>query len=376
MGWSTNSVISQQTWYRIGLPTWWRYFFIRFGLLTIALSALAFGLFVFADLLTHIKDVFDPKTSWKTWQAYYICMLSCRLQILIPFSLAAATALLIPRIVRANELIPLLNAGVSLQRIFCSFLAVALLSSLLLWVNTEYILPRAIRRHYKIVESEFGRKPFHDAPSRLGIVLFPEGSRLFFYQHDPIKRKISDVFWVRSADYVLHIEQLSYFSDRSPEGHGVDVIERDEDGRMKKTVSYPFCELSQLKFTRSTVKMSTADPRNLSITQLGTLVSRFGVSRSERAIETTISFYTKLFFPLLAILAVLIPAPFCFRFERRFPQALLVFGALATLFVFQLAIHTSVVLARLPFLRPTPILLIPWMLAFFIGVRKIRCLGR
>jgi lipopolysaccharide export LptBFGC system permease protein LptF len=375
MEWSTNFVIHQQIWYRIGIPTWWRYFFVRFGLLTVALSVLAFGLFVFVDLLSHVKDVFDPETSWKIWRTYYLCLLSYRLQVLIPFSLAAATALFIPRIIRSNELIPLLNAGVSLRQIFRPFLAIALLNSLLLWVNTQYILPRAIRGHDKISESDFGRKTVHDVPSRLGVVLFPEGSRLFFYQHDPVTRKITDVFWVRSADCVLHIEQLVYFSDRAPEGHGVDVIERDPSGRMQKTESYPFCELSQLQFTRETVKMSTADPRDLSITQLGTLMSRFGSSHSERATETTVAFYTKIFSPLLALLAVLIPAPLCFRFERRFPQALLVFGSLASLFCFQLAIHASVVLARIPIVRPTPVLLIPWAAALFFGFRRIVRLG-
>ena len=147
--------------------------------------------------------------------------------------------------------------------------------------------------------------------------------------------------------------------------------ERDAKGRMKKTASYPFCELSQLQFTKETVKMSTADPRDLSITQLGTLMSRFGVCRSERAIETTVAFYTKLFFPLLALLGVLIPAPFCFRFERRYPQALLVFGSLAVLFCFQLVIHASVVLARLPIVRPSPILIAPWAAALFFGMRRI-----
>ncbi len=375
MAWNTNFVIPQNTWYRCGIPIWWRYFFVRFGLLAAALSAIAFGLFVFADLLSHIKDVFDPETSWKTWGAYYICMFSCRLQILFAFSLAAATAILIPRIVRTNELIPLLNAGVSLQQIFRPFLAVALFASFLLWCNAEYLLPRAIRRHHRIIESDFGRKSIHEEPSRLGVVLFPEGSRLFFFQHDPLHRKITDAFWVRSADYILHIEQLSYFRDRPPEGQGVDVIEREPSGKMVKTASYPFCELTQLKFTRSTVKMSTADPRDLSITQLGVLMSRFGSSRSERATETTIAFYGKLLSPFLALLAVLIPAPFCFRFERRFPQALLVFGSLAALFCFELAIHASAVLARIPFIRPTPILLAPWIIALFVGIRRLRRMG-
>ena len=298
-------------------------------------------------------------------------MLSCRLQELLPFALTAAAALLIPRIVRSNELIPLLNAGVSSSQLFLPFLTVSVLASFLLWFNTQAILPTALHHHRAIVASDFGRKTVHDDPSHLGVVLFPEGSKLFFLNHDAVNRKISDVFWARSADYILHIEKLSYFRDRPPEGYGVDVIERDPSGKMVKTASYPFCEMSQLQFTRSTVKMATADPRELSITQLGTLMSRFGMSRSQRATETTIAFYTKTLSPLLAILAVLLPAPFCFRFERRFPQALLVFGSLAVLFCFHLVVHASVILARIPFVRPTPLLLLPWVIALFLGFRAL-----
>ncbi len=371
MEWSTKTVIAEKTWLRIGLPLWWRHFFVRFGLLATALSAIAFGLFIFVDLLAHIKDVFDPTTNFRTWRDYYICMLSSRLNVVLPFSLTTAAAILIPRIIRYNELIPLFNAGISLRQIVRPFLAVALFASLFLWGNAEFVLPRTMRRLNKIVDSDFGRTPVHDVPSRLGVVLFDEGSRLFFSQHDPLNRRIDDAFWVRSTDCVLHVEQLFYFKDRSPEGHGVDVIERDPSGRMKKTASYPFCELSQLKVTREAVRVSMSDPKTLSLLQLGMLVSRFGSSHSERATETTIAFYSALLSPLLAWLAVLIPAPLAFRFERRYPQALIVFVSLAALFCFLLVIHASVVLARVPGLSPTPILILPWLVALFLGYRRM-----
>jgi hypothetical protein len=60
----------------------------------------------------------------------------------------------------------------------------------------------------------------------------------------------------------------------------------------------------------------------------------------------------------------------CFRFEHRYPQALLVFLALAGLFCFLLVVHTSVILARLPGLRPAPVLILPWALALFFGFRR------
>ena len=352
--------------------TWWKYLFVRFALLIASLTALAFVLFIFVDLLTHVKDIFDPETTATTWLWYYASLLSTRAEVVVPFAVVTATALFIPRLVRNNELIPLMTAGISLQQIVAPLIAAAVAASLLLFVNTQWVLPKAVQCQRWISDSEFGRKAVHDEPERLGVVLFHDGSRLFFSKHDAEKSLITDAFWVRSPDHLLHIEQLQYSQDRPPEGRGVDVIEREPSGRMNKTASYPSFEFSELRLTKETVAMSMTDPRQLSITQLGTLVSRFGSSRSERATETTIAFFSKLFFPCLAALALLIPAPFCFRFERRLPQMLLLFCSLAFLFSFLLVIHASEILARIPILRPTPFLVLPWACAAIIGVRRMR----
>ena len=353
-------------------PTWWKYLFVRFALLIASLTGLAFLLFIFVDLLTHVKDVFDPETGGKIWFWYYASLLSTRAEVVVPFAVVTATALFIPRLIRNNELIPLMTAGISLQRIVLPLISAAAAASLLLFANTQWVLPRALQCQRWISDSEFGRKAIHDESDRLGVVLFSDGSRLFFSKHDAEKNLITDAFWVRSQDHLLHIEQLSYFQNRPPEGRGVDVIEREPSGRMNKTASYPFFEFSTLSLTKEAVAMSMTDPRQLSITQLGTLISRFGSSRSERATETTIAFFSKLFFPCLAALALLLPAPFCFRFERRLPQTLLLFLSLAFLFSFLLIVHASEILARIPILRPTPFLILPWACAAIIGIQRMR----
>lgn len=360
---------------RFGIKTWYWYLFTRFATLVFGLVALTFMLFVLTDVLSHIKDIFDPNTSWKTWRSYYLSLFSYRLDVLFPFSIAAATSILIPRLLRYNELIPLLNAGVSLRRIITPFLAVAIIASALLWINTQFIYPRAIHRYHTIVKSDFGRESVSTDAARLGMVLFRGGSRLFFNDHDPKLRQIDDAFWVRSADCIVHIEKLFYFRDRLPEGHGVDVVERDSENRMKKTASYPFCELSELHLNRETLKASTADPRHLPITQLFSLVRDFGSSRSLRATETTIALFHKLLAPLLACLALLLPAPLCLRFEYRLPQALLVFLSLAALFCFQLTVQASIILARAPIFGSSFILLLPWSVALLIAFRRIQKLA-
>lgn len=355
--------------------TWARHFFFRFLLLVTLLVGLAYLLFVFVDLLSHVKDVADPKTEWSTWGAYYLCIFSFRLHVLVSFSIAAATALLLPRIVRGNELIPLLNAGVSLKQICIPFIAVTGVAAGILWINTQFIYPKAMQKYHLISDTDFGREKIHSAPSKLGIVFFRQGSRLFFKDHNEKEERLKDTFWVRSFDCVLHIEDLNYYEDRIPEGHFVDVIERNPSGKMVKTASYDFCELPELELTKETIFLAQTDPRDLSLTQLGSQLIRFGSSSSERANEVTICFMQKLLFPLLACLAFLIPAPFCLSFERRLPQALLLFVSLASLFCLNIIFETTTVLARAAPNHAIGILLVPWLFVSFFVWRSFQRLN-
>jgi lipopolysaccharide export LptBFGC system permease protein LptF len=337
------------------------------------LTLIAFMLFVLVDMLSHIKDLFDPKTSWSSWRTYYLCLFSYRIDLLLPFSLAVATTLLIPKMVRSNELIPLLNAGISLRQICFPFFAVAILSAGILWINNQYTYPHASRKYRQVVDSDFGRKSINQESKQLGVVLFPGGSRLFFGQCDHHMQRIDDAFWIRSPEYIVHIEKLYYFRDRPPEGIGVDVIERSEQGELHKTASYEFCELSELMISKETVRIAMSQPKDLSISQLATIVRYLGPSKSRYAIDATMAFYQKLLGPLLAILALLLPLPLCLRYENKLPQPLLVFISLASLFCFQLFIQACNVLVRSSFPCPMSVLLIlPWGIGFFIGIRRFR----
>lgn len=354
---------------------WSRYFFVRFLLTTASLTFLAYLLFVLVDMLSHIKDLFDTKTNLSCWLTYYLCLLSYRLDLLLPFSLAVSTTLLIPRMVRNNELIPLLNAGISLRQVCLPFLVVAFLSSAILWINNQYTYPNASRKYRQIVESDFGRKSTSEVTQRLGVVLFSGGSRLFFGSCNNRIQRIDDAFWVRSPEYIVHIECLHYFRDRPPEGLGVDVIERSRSGELLKTASYEFCELPELILSKESVRVAMSQPKDLSLTQLATVMKYLGSSKSRYATEATLAFYQKFLGPLLAILAFVIPAPLCLRFERRLSQPLLVFIALSSLFCFQLVVQACTVLARSSFPCPMSILLIlPWAIALFYGIRRVRAL--
>ena len=144
---------------------------------------------------------------------------------------------------------------------------------------------------------------------------------------------------------------------------------------MVKTGSYAFCELTELQFTEETLRMATADPQELSLLQLISLARTTGTSKSLRGTENTLALLLKLCSPLLAWLAFLFPAPLCLRFERRIPQALLVFFSLASLFCFHLIVQAAMILGKATLFGSSLIVIIPWTMALFFTIRRARTLG-
>jgi len=370
MEWSINRNM-RNSWYQFPTMTWYRYLFRSFLSLTLLFTLLGFSLFIIGDAISHIKDICDPKTTWTTWINYYISLFIYRLETLIPFSITIATVLSISRLVKSYEFLPLVNAGLSLQQISQPLFTASLLASLVLLANNQYTYPQAIETYKAIVQSDFGRKPLKPVKSKIGVIITPRGDRLFFRQYNLQERSLQDLFWVHSPHYIFHIEKLHYFHYRPPEGFGVDIIQRSAD-KMKKVASYTFCEFPELSLSTKDIQLATTHPQDLSISHLISLWSRFGSSQSQRAHETIMALCKKCYSPFLALLAFLFPAPFCFLFERRLPQALLIFLALSFLFCFQLFIQSWLIIARASFFSGTPILIaIPWIIALYIGGRQL-----
>lgn len=355
--------------------TWFCYLFKKHILLFAACFFLLFTLFVITDLMIHVKDIFDPKTEPNLLFHYYVALFSRRFDALILFSLVTSSTIFFTSLSKKNELIPLLNAGLSMKRQSIPFFCVAFLAMSAMWMNSQYLYPTALQKHEYIEKTSFGKEK-EEAPTslqeRMGTIYLRDGSKLFFLQNDVATRRLFDVFWLPHHNTVFHIEELSYLNPLVPQGKLIDVVERDSAGIVIKTETHLARALPEIRLSEEDVMMASTPTRYMSIEQLFTMSVRMHRSTSTRSHDIFITFLLKMLNPLTCLLAIAVPIPYCFSFRKGKHPVLLLFFFLAALFIFQLVIQLSTVLAHIPAMPSVLVLLLPWVGALFFSFRKLK----
>lgn len=354
--------------------TWFRYFFSSHAKLFLGCFLLLFFLFVVTDLMIHVKDILNPDTDTILWVQYYAAMFSKRFDTLIPFSLLTSSTILFSSLSKKNEQIPLLNGGLSMKRQVMPFFTVALLAMVSMWLNSQYLFPKAIQRHEYITETAFGkdRENGLEWQKRMGTLYLNDGSKLFFLQNDSSSKQLFDVFWLRDQGTILHMETLSYATPTAHRATLVDILQRDSSGIVKKTETLASKEITDLCFSEEDVRLASHPARYLSISELFTMVHRMGRSSSEKSSDIFITLLSKLLSPIICLLTVSVPLFSCLTFNReRHPVILLLFF-IALLFIFQLFVHTTTVLARIPNMPSFLLLLFPWAASGALCYRKLK----
>jgi lipopolysaccharide export LptBFGC system permease protein LptF len=324
------------------------------------------------DLMVRVKDIFDPATNKLLWLQYYLAMFSRRFDTLIPFSLLISSTILFSSIARKNEQIPLLNAGLSMKRVVFPFFSVAIISMIAMWINGQYVFPIAIQTHEYISEISFGKETELPSRDKMGTMYLSDKSKLFFQQNDPSKKQLYDVFWIPNHNTILHMETLSYSTPLAPEATLVDTLERDDSGVVTKTKTTPLQVLKDLHISEEDVSMAAYPARYMSLSQLLKMIIRMGASSSEKAGDIFITLLLKLLTPFTCLLTVALPINYCLRFNKERHPVLLLFFFIAALFIFQLFVQTSTVLARIPNMPSFLLLSLPWMVAGTLTFRKIK----
>ncbi len=352
---------------------WSRYFFVRFLKLSVLFIILSYTLFVMADMVGHMKDILDPKTSKKMWLAYYAAMFARRLDILVPFSSGIAATIVMTKAMQENVMIPLMCSGLSLKKFLSPFVMGALFFTFSIWSNYQWIYPRALPAHSLIIETDFGREKPKEKENRLGVVMLQNGERLFFNTYSHKKRLLKDVFWYISQDTICHIEELSYSPDETEVvGKGIEYFTRTPQGTFTKEKTILIDTIPSLHISQDQVQIATSSPKELSLSNLAMIVRSYGSSKTERATEAKIALYGKILSPLLSIFAVAISAILSLHFDRKRSLTLPLLGIISFLFIAHVTLQAANVLARSPFVPTAIVLLLPWVLFTYCTVRQLK----
>ena len=127
---------------------------------------------------------------------FYATLLPFMWMRLVPFCVPAASAACLSRLIRHNELTPLLTGGVSIRRIVWPIVVSGVVIVLLMFVVQELLVPTLSRRHMQLWRTLSRNEP--NRVSRVPHFHDPGGGRLSMEAYRPFERRMDAVmitFW-------------------------------------------------------------------------------------------------------------------------------------------------------------------------------------
>lgn len=350
------------------MKIWQRFFYKEIIFTFLFLLGCIYSLYIILDLMAHVKDLREGHTTLKTWFIFYLCTLSKRLDVLLPFVVLIGSIRVLLHFRTQNIIIALLAGGVSLKKLLQPFIVVCLAVSSLLYINYQYILPKAQPRAQFILESNFSNKKYvKDSPSFHEFSL-DDGSKLLYRAYDPEEMIFHDVFWIATTDTIYHMKTLMC-QMQVASGKMVDVIQRMPSGHMQKEGSFVQLPFPEIHFDEESLKRSISSLKDQGLTDLFSQLQSSGVD-SEKSYEAYATLLFKLTYPLLPLLAFVSIAPFCIGFTRTSAPFMTYLIAICTLFCFLIILQALLVLSKGHSIPAVIGCVAPWIITFTLAGRR------
>lgn len=336
---------------------WEKYFLKEIALTFIAFIAGFYFLYMLVDFSTRYSAYKSLGLSYGSIAIYYWFIFILRVEILVPFAFSIALVRCLCSLNVHNELIALMGSGTPLKRLLRPFLLFSLLLTLALFINTEYLYPRA-SSYLKTVES-LKVKSKNEGKNHLSSVSLPDGSVLFYQNYSFKDKAFQDVFWIRSADEMIHAK-LVYPHEKPPLAVAVDLLQRNQKNELIPVSSFDQLELTSLSINPDRLKELLYVPNELPLSELWGRLGKSSAPARNGSKEKTV-FYKKLLLPWLSVLVFLGVAPFCVRFTRHLPVFFVYLGSMFSLIAFYLAFNAAIVLGENQVIPPFFALVAPFL---------------
>ena len=336
-----------------------------------------FFLYAVIDYSMHMQEILkNKKISWGDLSLYYGMLFSKRCDLLLPLSLLISSVKVLTSLNKRNELLALQAAGIALHRITRPFFLVGLLCVGLSYFNFEVLAPKSLSFIDHFEKKHLKKKSHKKKSAAVHALPLEDGSRLLYQLYDGEKQEFFDLFWVQSADSILHMKTLQN-STPHPVGTYVDVLQRNKKGQMEKVASYDTKIFESLHLNFDLQNHFETSMENRSITQLLQMTVKKTPLFLEHRPQVHTFLYFKLFMPWLPVLVLIGVIPFCVISSRNYPTflvfSLTIFGNIA----FFTLMDGCVVLGEMRVASPFwAIFTLPIVFFFIFGPRFIKMCTR
>lgn len=298
---------------------------------------------------------------------YYLSQIIIEANILIPAALLLGTMKVLCSANQRRELMALMAGGISIKKALGPFLFLGGICTALLFINTQFFIPISRQLLQEMIGTSHHKK--FAQSSAVNVIYLNDNSKMVYQEFDAQKNVYFDLYWIRSSDDLYHMKRL-ISSTSPPRGLFVDHIERDSSGFLAKTESFQEMNFPELHLSSADLREKNTPLINLSLSQLLGKLSRAGVI-SQNDLATVFLF--KILMPFLCLLVVLIPAPYCMRYDRNLPVFFLYAGGIFCFIAFYTLMQAVYILSISRY-SPPWILLLPFGLAAGYAAWKYKTL--
>lgn len=346
---------------------WQRYFFKELAKVFFLFLTSFYFLYILIDYSAHAKIFHQDGVTFYHAVLFYLCQFTNRSDILIPIALVIAAIKALTTSALKKEVVALVTGGVALKRLLFPFIAAATLCMLFIYANFQYIEPHSLSYISSFKGSFF--KEQHSLS--VHHILLPDSSLLLYQDYDTKKRAFIDACWLPDKDTIYRMKTLYPYAE-TPEGRFVDLIMRQKEGGFLSQGRFDSLHFPKMVFDNKDLFAAVYPPQMQSLSQLLHNISwrkpLLGIIKmNDKEAEILSIFYHKLTSPLICLLAVLAPAPFCLKFGRHLPLFFIYALSLFGLIGFFMVANTTLILGESQVLPPFWAIVVPpiTLLAFF-----------
>lgn len=240
---------------------------------------------------------------------YYLYDLPATTGLLLPVGFTLGVFLVMGRLIRSNELVPLLASGVNIYRIFAAFFIVSVIIAGLAFLEVEYISTRARTRFVDHKTGEIEGRKKHDAKVRNRIFYLSGEGRIYYIRqlriHDSTARDW--MIWERDKEGKINRTIKMPVARYLPEGiwQGESVEIHDFTTPELDFERHPKRLMEEIKETPQALGVRSKGTAEMRLKELRTYIRRMDIAGSNVA-EELVEYHFRFSSPVIVIIVTMI----------------------------------------------------------------------
>lgn len=344
---------------------WKRYILREFMKLFLFFLLGFFFFYVIIDYSTHMQEFLHGKNLpfWKVIQ-YYGLQFIKRADILLPLGLLVGSIKVLCQLNTNKELIAFQSAGIRLKKLLGPLFMIGSLCALFNLTINQFVVPSSLNFIDKFYDAHLRHSFRGNRSEPLHVMHLDDHSKLIYQYYDHAREAFFDVIWIKSPDDLWRMRYLK-IDPEHPQGQWVDHLTRNKDGSFEKNRSFANLIFRDLEWSQDMPRKGYIPFENRSITELwGLKKELFFSNYDHQEILTQLLF--KLTMPFLAILVIIVIAPYCIIHSQNLPQFFIYACGIFSFVAFIALMDAAVILGESDTVSPYVAILSPFILLLSI----------